>query len=57
MDIHGVKPDPEAVEAMLKWKTSRTDTQLMSFLGFANRFANIFLPKYFYLPSFLVLNQ
>ena len=36
MDIHGVKPDPEAVEAMLTWKSSRTDTQLMSFIGFAN---------------------
>ena len=33
---HGVRPDPEAVEAVLTWKALRTDTQLMSFLGFAN---------------------
>ena len=32
-----VRPDPEAVEAaVLTWKAPRTDTQLMSFLGFAN---------------------
>ena len=31
-----MKPDPEAVEAVLTWKAPRTDTQLMSFLGFAN---------------------
>ena len=36
MDRHGVRPDPEAVEAVLKWKAPRTNTQLMSFLGFAN---------------------
>ena len=36
MDRHGVRPDPEAVEAVLTWKAPRTDTQLMSFLGFAN---------------------
>ena len=36
MDRHGVRPDPEAVEAVLTWKASRTDTQLLSFLGFAN---------------------
>ena len=33
---HGLRPDPEAVEAALTWKASKTDTQLMSFLGFAN---------------------
>ena len=33
---HGVRPDPEAVEAVLTWKAPKTDTQLMSFLGFAN---------------------
>ena len=32
---HGVRPDPEAVEAVLTWKAPKTDTQLMSFLGFA----------------------
>ena len=36
MDRHGVRPDREAVEAVLTWKAPRTDTQLMSFLGFAN---------------------
>ena len=29
------RPDPEAVEDVLSWKAPRTDTQLMSFLGFA----------------------
>ena len=33
---HGVRPDPEAVEAVLTWKALKTDTQLMSYLGFAN---------------------
>ena len=33
---HGVRSDPEAVEAVLTWKAPRADTQLMSFLGFAN---------------------
>ena len=36
VDRHGVRRDPEAVEAVLTWKAPRTDTQLMSFLGFAN---------------------
>ena len=36
LDKHGVRPYPEAVEAVLTWKASKTDTQLMSFLGFAN---------------------
>ena len=36
VDKDGVRPDPEAVEAVLTWKASKTDTQLMSFLGFAN---------------------
>ena len=35
VDRHGVRPDRE-VEAVLTWKAPRTDTQLMSFLGFAN---------------------
>ena len=35
VDRHGVRPDPEAVEAVLTWKAPRTDTQLLSFLGFA----------------------
>ena len=33
---HGVRPVPEAFEAVLTWKAPRTDTQLMSFLRFAN---------------------
>ena len=36
VDRHDVRPDPDAEEAVLTWKTLRTDTQLMSFLGFAN---------------------
>ena len=36
VDKHGVRPDPEAVEVVLTWKAPKTDTQLMSFLGFAN---------------------
>ena len=36
VERHGLRPDPEAVEAVLTWKAPRTDTQLMSFLGFAN---------------------
>ena len=36
VDKHGVRPDPEAIEAVLTWKAPKTDTQLMSFLGFAN---------------------
>ena len=35
VDKHGVRADPEAVEAVLTWKAQKTDTQLMSFLGFA----------------------
>ena len=35
-DRHGARPDLEAVEAVMTWKAPRTDTQLMSFLGFAN---------------------
>ena len=36
MDQHGVRPGLEAVEAVLTWKAQKNDTQLMSFLGFAN---------------------
>ena len=36
VDRNGVTSDPEAVEIVLTWKAPRTDTQLMSFLGFAN---------------------
>ena len=36
VDKNGVRRDPDAVEAALTWKAPKTDTQLMSFLGFAN---------------------
>ena len=36
VDKHGLRPDPKAVEAVLTWKAPKTDTQLMSFLGFTN---------------------
>ena len=41
VDRHSVRPDPEAVEAVLTWKAPRTDTQLLSFLGFANYYREI----------------
>ena len=36
VDRHGVRLDPEAVEAVLTWKATRTDTQLISLLAFTN---------------------
>ena len=36
VDKHGIRPDPDAVEAVLTWKSPKTENQLMSFLGFAN---------------------
>ena len=41
VDRHGVRPDPEAVEAVLTWKAPRTNTQLMSFLGFAQYYREL----------------
>ena len=41
VDKHGVRPDPEAVEAVLTWKAPKTDTQLMSFLGFVNNYREL----------------
>ena len=35
MDKHELRPAPDAVEDVLTWKTLKTDTQLMSYLGFA----------------------
>ena len=32
----GIRPDPDAVEAVLTWKSQKLEHQLMSFLGFAN---------------------
>ena len=45
VDRHGVRPDREAVEAVLTCKAPRTDTQLMSFLGFANYYRE-FIKRY-----------
>ena len=36
VDKHGIRPDTDAVEAVLTWKSPKTEHQLMSFLGFAN---------------------
>ena len=41
VDRHGVTPDPDAVEAVLTCKAPRTDTQLMSFLGFVNYYREL----------------
>ena len=45
VDKHVVRPDPEAVEAVLTWKAPKTDTQLMSFLVFANYYRE-FIKRY-----------
>ena len=36
VDKHGIRPDPDAVETVLFWKSPKTEHQLMGFLGFAN---------------------
>ena len=36
VDKHGIRPDPDAVEAVLTWKLPKTEHQLMSSLRFAN---------------------
>ena len=36
VDRHGIRPDPDAVEAVLTWKSPKMEHHLMSFLGFAN---------------------
>ena len=36
VDRHGIRPDPDAVKAVLTWKSPKTEHQLMSFLRFAN---------------------
>ena len=36
VDRHGIRPDPDAVETVLTWRSPKTEHQLMSFLGFAN---------------------
>ena len=40
-DRLGVRPDTEAVEAVLTWKAPRTDTQLMSYLAFTSYYREI----------------
>ena len=40
VDRHGLRPDPDAMEAVLTCKAPRRDPQLMSFLGFSNFTAN-----------------
>ena len=50
VDKHGIRPDPEAVEAVLSWKLPKTEHQLTSFLGFANyyrEFINSYADKIF----------
>ena len=34
VDRHGVRPEPDAVEALLTWKAAWTNNQLICFLGF-----------------------
>ena len=36
VDKYGIRPDPDAVEAVLTWNLPKTEHQLMSSLGFAN---------------------
>ena len=36
VDEHGIRPDSDALEAVLTWKSPKTEHQLMSFLGYAN---------------------
>ena len=36
MGKHGIRPNPDAVEAVLTWNLPKTEHQLTSFLGFAN---------------------
>ena len=45
MDRHGIRPDPDAVEAVLTWKSPNTEHQLMNFLGFA-KFYREFIKGY-----------
>ena len=39
MDKHGIRPDPDAVEAVLTRKSPKPEHQLMSFLGFVNYYS------------------
>ena len=40
VDKYGLRPDPDAVEAVLTWRSPKTEHQLMSFLGFSNYYRN-----------------
>ena len=42
VDKHGIRPDPDGVEAVLTWKSAKTEQQVMSFLGFANYYREFF---------------
>ena len=46
VDTHGIRPDPDAVEAVLTWKSPKTEHQLMSFLGFLNYYRREFIKGY-----------
>ena len=41
VDKHGFRPDPDAVEAFLTWKSLKTEHQLMSFHGVANYYMEL----------------
>ena len=41
VDRHGIRPDPDAVEAVLTWKSPKMEHQLLSFLGFANYYREL----------------
>ena len=45
VDKHGIRPDPDAVEAVLTWKSPKTEHQLMSFVGFSNYYRE-FIKRY-----------
>ena len=41
VDKHGIRSDPDAVEAILTLKSLKTEHQLMSFLGFAKYYREL----------------
>ena len=38
VDKHDIRPDTDAVEVVLTWKSPKTAHQLLSFLGFSNSY-------------------
>ena len=59
VDRHGVRLDPDAVEAVLTWKGPRTDTQLMSFLrkiNFYREFINGYADKVYPMQQIMRIN-